>query len=191
MDGRTSSGPANPGVDAGDAFDHLNEFYNARQGVSSPGASNTVGAEWPARIPISPEPTFVLVRSRRQCRFMRPWTRTTLRRRTHNFPFWTLGTHPIRPGLFMNYTSTPGAAATSGSERGTLPYHMTPPSSVSSPSAFTQSTFDGLLAPMQHIRIRSMSGESVVCSDSCSAVDPGRSKRRRLLRAMRDGTLKQ
>ncbi|KAF9883534.1 hypothetical protein FE257_003367 [Aspergillus nanangensis] len=134
MDGLTSSGPSNEGIYAGNDFDHLlNQFYGPQQFVSSMAATNMVGEDWPAGIAISPEPvsmddpidTTVSL-------YASPASVNSLLA-DQQLNFLDAGNTAPLTRSFVDYVSSPESVAAFGSEIGTSPSYMTPPSSVSSP----------------------------------------------------------
>jgi hypothetical protein len=122
MDGLTSSGPLNSGMDA-DLVNELYDFYDSQQCVSSIAATDTAGGGWAAGIAISSEPIF-----------MEDQIDTTV------LPFASLdsenspsanqqltsldpGNTPHLTRSSLDHASTPESAATFESERRTSPYY--------------------------------------------------------------------
>ncbi|KAL6229547.1 hypothetical protein BDW75DRAFT_249572 [Aspergillus navahoensis] len=134
MSGLTSSGPPNPEMDVGNEFDHLlNELNDSQPCASSMAATNTVGEEWPAGIAISPAPVSMddPIDTNVSLYASPASVNSPLADPQLNFP--DPGNTPHSTRYFVDYASTPESVATPGSQVGTSPYYMTPPSSVGSP----------------------------------------------------------
>ncbi|KAL4891358.1 hypothetical protein BDV59DRAFT_194325 [Aspergillus ambiguus] len=134
VDGLTSLGPSNPGMDAGNEFDHLlNALYDSRQCVRSTAAKNTVGGEWPTGMAMAPEPVLIDDQIDTTVSLFTSLDSDDSPSVDQQLSFLDPGNTPHPTRSSVDYASTPDSVATLGSERGTSPYYMTPPTSVGSP----------------------------------------------------------
>lgn len=118
-------------MDVGNEFDHLlNELNDSQPCASSMAATNTVGEEWPAGIAISSAPVSMddPIDTNDSLYASPASVNSPL---ADNSP--DPGNTPYSTRYFVDYASTPESVATPGSQVGTSPYYMTPPSSVGSP----------------------------------------------------------
>lgn len=136
MDGLTSSEPSNPGIDAGNKFDHLNEFYDSQQCVPSTAATSTVGGEWPAGIAISRDPLFMDDQIDTTFSLYASPISDGSPSADQQLTFLGFESTPYSISSFVDYAATPESVAALKSERDTSPYYMTPPSPVGSPFGF-------------------------------------------------------